>query len=126
MDGSEPRKVIIVEGKTDRDRLLKVLAEPVRILCTQGTLRYDTLEDWAAELQDDDVYILVDADDSGNRLRAALRRELPRARHLYTRRMYREVATTPLDVLAKVLWDAHFEVDEHWLLPVRDEGDPRP
>ncbi len=112
------QKVIIVEGKTDKDRVLSVLDEPVRILCTFGTLSYEKLESFIQDLQDEEeVYVLVDADDSGMRLRQQLKRELPNAKHLYTRRVYREVARTPLEHLARVLMDAHFEVNEKWLFP---------
>jgi toprim domain protein len=115
---TDRRKVIIVEGKTDKDRVLSVLDEPVRILCTFGTLSYEKLESFIQDLQDEEeVYVLVDADDSGMRLRQQLKRELPNAKHLYTRRVYREVARTPLEHLARVLMDAHFEVNEKWLFP---------
>ncbi|MCL6548579.1 MAG: toprim domain-containing protein [Alicyclobacillus sp.] len=111
------RKVMIVEGATDRERLLQVLREPVDILCTGGTLSYEKVEARIAPLYtaDCEVYILVDADEPGQKLRNQLRQELPRATHLYTRRMYREVASTPLDVLASILDAAHFAVDETWL-----------
>jgi toprim domain protein len=109
-------KVIIVEGKTDKKRLLQILAEPVEIICTYGTLSEGKIEKLIWPLQDEeDVYILVDADDSGNKLRSQLKRELPNARHLYTRKMYREVATTPAHFLAEVLHKAHFEIREEYL-----------
>jgi len=92
-------KVIIVEGKTDKQRLLQLLVEPVEIVCTYGTLGMDKLEELIIELNDDEVCVLLDADDAGNK-----------ARRLYTHRMYREVATTPLHVLARILEGAHFEV----------------
>jgi toprim domain protein len=112
---AQPQKVIIVEGPSDKRRLEQVLDEPVRIVCTLGTLSYEKLESLLQSVHDDEVYVLVDADASGNRLRNQLRQEFPNARHLYTRRMYREVATTPLEHLAEVLARAHFEVDERWL-----------
>ncbi|MCY0895534.1 MAG: topoisomerase, partial [Alicyclobacillaceae bacterium] len=34
-------KVIIVEGKTDCQRIQQLLRERVRILCTRGTLSYE-------------------------------------------------------------------------------------
>lgn len=105
-------KVIIVEGKTDKERLQEVLAEPVEILCSYGTMSYEKLEEWATQLEDSEIYLLVDADDSGEKIRKKLNQELPNIHHLYTHRMYREVATTPLDVLAQVLEHAHFEVKE--------------
>lgn len=111
-------KIIIVEGKTDKKRLLQILAEPVEIICTYGTLSEEKIEELIRPLADEeDVYVLVDADDSGNKLRNQLKQELPNARHLYTRRMYREVATTPPEFLAEVLHRAHFEVHPDWLLP---------
>jgi toprim domain protein len=110
------RKVIIVEGKTDKERLIQILDEEVDILCTYGTLSEAKIEEWIVPLQADEVYILVDADEPGNKLRNRLKQELPNARHLYTRKIYREVARTPIDHLAKVLFDAHFEVKEECLL----------
>jgi toprim domain protein len=100
-----------VEGKKDKERLLQVLDEPVDIICTFGTLSNEKIEDIILPLQDEEVYILVDADDSGNKLRNQLKQELPNAKHLYTRRMYREVQSTPLEHLAEILEKAHFEVD---------------
>ena len=50
-----------------------------------------------------DVYILVDADDAGKKLRKQLKRELPNATHLYIDPVYREVEATPFEYLAKVL-----------------------
>lgn len=105
-------KVIIVEGKTDKERLQEILSEPVEILCSYGTISYEKSEEWASELEDSEVYLLVDADDSGEKIRKNLNEALPNIHHLYTHRMYREVATTPLDVLAQVLEHAHFEVKE--------------
>lgn len=108
-------KVIIVEGKTDKKRLLQVLGESVEILCTMGTLSEEKIEEWILPLQEEDVYILVDADESGNKLRTRLKQELPNARHLYTRKMYREVANSPLPFLAELLARAHFQIDPTFL-----------
>lgn len=111
-------KIIIVEGKTDKKRLLDLLAEPVEIIITYGTLSDEKIEELIWPLQDeDDVYILTDADDSGNKLRSQLKRELPNARHLYTRKMYREVATTPIEHLVEILHKAHFEIKAEYIWP---------
>jgi len=112
-------KIILVEGKTDRVRLLQLLNEQVDIICTYGTLSDEKVEEIILPLQDEEVYVLVDADDAGNKLRQQLKRELPNAKHLYTRKMYREVATTPLEHLAKILNDAHFDVDEQYLQDIQ-------
>lgn len=103
-------KVIIVEGKTDKQRLQQLLDEPVEIACTYGTLGGDKLEGLIAEYGEDEVYLLLDADDSGDKARRLFKQEFPNVRHLYTHRMYREVATTPLNVLAQILENAHFAV----------------
>jgi toprim domain protein len=113
---STSRKVIIVEGKTDKAKVLRVIREDVEVVCTKGTLSYERIENDIVPLQRDDVYILVDADSAGNRLRKQLKRELPNAIDVYTRKSYREVAGTPLEYLARVLSDKGFEVDQH-LLP---------
>ncbi|RKD22975.1 hypothetical protein BEP19_12145 [Ammoniphilus oxalaticus] len=118
-----PPKVIIVEGKTDREKLLRILNETVEIICTYGTLSDEKIEEIIWPLQDEDVYVLVDADAAGNKLRKQLKRELPHARQLYTRRMYGEVATSPIEHLAKVLHDAHFTVHEHYLEPPGGRAD---
>jgi toprim domain protein len=112
----ESRKFIIVEGRKDKERLLQILVEPVEIICTYGTLSEEKIERLILPLQQEEVYILVDADDAGNKLRSQLKRELPHAKHLYTRKMYREVQSTPLEYLAEVLMNAHFEVHEDLLL----------
>lgn len=104
------RKVIIVEGKTDKQKLLQILDEPVEIACTYGTLGLNRLEQLITDFRDDDVYVLLDADDSGNKARNLFKREFPNVRYLYTHKMYREVATTPIDVLTKILEDAYFAV----------------
>lgn len=105
-------KVIIVEGKTDKQRLLKLLDEPVEIACTNGTLGLDKLEQLIAEFSDEEVFVLLDADHAGDKARRLFKQEFPNVRHLYTHRMYREVATTPLNVLVQILENAHFAVKE--------------
>lgn len=108
-------KVIIVEGKHDKEKLEEVLAEPVDIICTYGTLGEEKISELILPHEDDDVYVLVDADESGNRIRKILKQVLPNAHHLYTRSMYGEVSATPLEYLAKILADAHFEVKAEFL-----------
>lgn len=108
--GEIMNRVIIVEGKTDKKRLLQVLDEPVEIVCTYGTLGLDKLEELIIEYSEDEVCVLLDADDAGDKARRLFKQEFPNVRHVYTHRMYREVATTPLHVLAQILEGAHFVV----------------
>jgi toprim domain protein len=103
-------RVIIVEGKTDKKRLEQVLDEPVEIACTYGTLGLDKLEELIIEYSEDEVCVLLDADAAGDKARRLFKQEFPNVRHVYTHRMYREVATTPLNVLAQILERAHFAV----------------
>lgn len=103
-------RVIIVEGKTDKQRLELLLDEPVEIACTNGTLGLDKLEELITEFSEDEVCVLLDADHAGDKARKLFKQEFPNVRHLYTHRMYREVATTPLHVLAQILEGAHFAV----------------
>ncbi|WP_257349523.1 toprim domain-containing protein [Pseudalkalibacillus decolorationis] len=109
-------KVLIVEGKTDRKKIQELLKEPVDIICTNGTIGFDKMEALIDSLEQKDVYILVDEDDAGQKLRKIFKRELPNAHHLYTHRMYKEVAETPLMYLAKILMNAHFNIDQSSLL----------
>lgn len=108
-------KVIVVEGKSDKKKVQEIIKEPIEIICTHGTIGVQKLDELMEQLDDKDVYILVDSDDSGEKLRKQLQREFPRAKHLYVDRMYREVATTPNHQLAKILFNAHFDVNTGFL-----------
>lgn len=111
-------KVIIVEGLTDKKELEKVITENVTIICTNGTLgveKFDELLD-TYDLDDRDVYIFVDEDKSGIKLRKQLTRELPHAEQIYISSEFKEVATTPGDVLANVLAAKNIEVDPFFLM----------
>ncbi|GAA0439356.1 MAG: toprim domain-containing protein [Bacillota bacterium] len=114
----ELEKIIIVEGLTDKKQIRKVITDDVTIICTNGTLgveRFDQmLEDYA--LDDKDVYILVDEDESGQKLRKQLARELPHAEHIYVSSEYREVATTPENILAQVLVSKRIAVNPIFLI----------
>ncbi|MCY9374141.1 toprim domain-containing protein [Bacillus sp. T17B1] len=110
MKMDELEKVMIVEGKTDKEKIESVLNEPVRIICTNGTISQLKLEELADELYDKDVYILVDADESGEKLRKQLKREFNEACHLYIDRAYKEVAAAPRHHVASVLLRANLHV----------------
>ncbi|QBG57724.1 hypothetical protein D2M30_3424 [Bacillus amyloliquefaciens] len=108
-------KVIIVEGKSDKIKVREVLIEPAEIICTNGTIGQTELEDLADRLFDRDVYILTDADDSGEKLRKQLKRELPEARHICIDRTYRQVESCPVHHLASVLIRAGLDADPVFL-----------
>lgn len=108
-------KVILVEGLSDKQRILRVLAEPVEIICTNGTVSPTRLEELLAPYDQLEIYVFVDADKSGEKLRALIKREFPEAFHLYTEPVYREVATTPMRVLATVLLSANIDVKTEFI-----------
>ncbi|MCM3663360.1 toprim domain-containing protein [Mesobacillus subterraneus] len=111
----ENHKVIIVEGSSDKRKVQTVLKEPVEIICTNGTIGVSKLDELIDSLFDKDVYILVDADASGEKLRKQFKREFPEANHLYIDKMYREVATAPENHLATVLIGANIDVHAEYL-----------
>lgn len=115
MNDSYVDKVLIVEGKSDKNKVKKIVKEPVEIICTNGTISITKLDELIEFLEDKDVYILVDADFSGEKLRKQLKREFPKAEHLYIDRMYREVATAPVHHLATVLLGANIDVHTEFL-----------
>ncbi len=108
-------KVIIVEGNSDRKRLIRILAEPVEIICTNGTISAYQLEEILTPYEGWDIFVFVDADKDGEKIRTLFKREYPMAIHIYTEKVYREVETTPDKVLASVLQAAHIDVHAKFL-----------
>lgn len=105
-------KVIVVEGRSDKTRIAPLIAEPVTILCTNGTVSASRLEELLLPYEDLDIIILVDADKSGEQLRKLVKREFPEARHFYIHRSYKEVAATPIRILLDVLISANVQVNK--------------
>lgn len=110
MEWGKSDKVIIVEGSSDRKKVKQVLNQDVDVICTNGTISQVKLDELVEELEERDVYIFFDADDSGERLRKRFKRELPEAKHIYINKMYREVENAPLYHLASVLLAANIDV----------------
>jgi toprim domain protein len=86
---------IIVEGKNDRSRLRRVLVPEIEILCTFGTLNTLKLESLRQQVGDGELYLYLDNDSSGKKIRSVLRDAFPDAGHIYTRRGYAGVEGTP-------------------------------
>jgi toprim domain protein len=117
MEG-EAERIVIVEGLTDKKQIEKVIADRITIVCTNGTFgveRFDELLD-GYDLDHKEVYILVDEDDAGIKLRKQLARELPHAEHIYVSSQFREVATTPKEELALALVDKDIMVNPIFLM----------
>ncbi|UHA74638.1 toprim domain-containing protein [Paenibacillus sp. 481] len=101
--------VIIVEGKNDRSRLRRLVNEHVYIVCTYGTLSTDRTESLLREVGSLPVYLFMDNDASGKKIRGVLRDAFPDAEHIYTRRGYAGVEGTPDEYLVQMLEKAGLE-----------------
>ena len=111
----EIEKVIIVEGKSDKQKLKEVISEPVTIICTNGTISTSKLDQLVDDLFGKDVYILADSDDAGDKLRKQFRKEFPEALHFFVDRTYREVAASPSAHIASILLAANIDVHSKFL-----------
>lgn len=111
-------RIIIVEGISDKQHIKKILNEKVQIICTYGTFGVEKFDIMLEEyhLDDREVYIFVDADDPGVRLRKELARELPHAIHLYVPEEWGEVETTPENLIALELVKHNFNIHSKYLL----------
>lgn len=106
---------IIVEGKNDRSKVRRLVTEDVRIHCTFGTLNSEKLDKLRKQVADDEVYLFLDNDPSGKRIRGALRDAFPEAQQIYTRRGYAGVEGTPEEYIIAQLEKAGLE--EYILYP---------
>lgn len=107
--------VIIVEGKNDKSRLSRVLSPEIPVHCTFGTLNTSRIEQLIRAVENRHVYLLMDNDASGRRIRGILRDVFPDADHIYTRRGYHGVEGTPEEYLIQQLEKAGLE--EYILYP---------
>ena len=96
-------KVIIVEGKSDKKKVQQVIAEPVNIICTHGTMSIDKLDDMIETLYGKQVYILADSDDEGEKIRKWFKRYLSESEHIYVDKTYGEDARCHKNYLDHVL-----------------------
>lgn len=96
-------KCLLVEGLSDKIRLTQVIAEPIIILCTNGTISQTTLEELLAPYEDYELYTLFDEDKSGDKLRQLMKRTYPEAIQLHTTRTYKQVAETPPRFLVTIV-----------------------
>lgn len=112
------KRIIICEGLNDKLRLKEIITEPIDIVCTHGTFgiaKFDSLLE-QHDLDNRDVYIFVDEDPAGIKLRKELTKELPLAKHLYIDAQYIEVEVTPKRLLALELLKHHIEINPAYLL----------
>lgn len=113
---TENLKCLIVEGRTDKLQIKPILQEEVVILCTNGTMDSEALEELIEPYEHCYLYTLFDADKSGDQLRKVIKRVYPEAKQLQTLREYKEVATTPRLELAKILLAEHFKINKQYII----------
>jgi len=94
---------IIVEGKNDKSRLARVLSPAVPIYCTFGTPGQGRIESLRKTAGHRQVYLFMDNDASGRRIRGMLSDAFPDAEHIYTRKGYPGVEGTPEEYLMQQL-----------------------
>lgn len=90
---------MIVEGKNDRSKLRPLLHSEINIVCTFGTLNSDKLEALQELIVDHEVYLFMDNDSSGKKIRGILRDTIPDATQIYTSPGYAGVEGTPEEYL---------------------------
>lgn len=100
---------IIVEGKNDRSRLRRVLSAEVPVYCSFGTPGTNQIEKLKKQVGDREVFLFMDNDASGKRIRGILRDTFPDAEHIYTRKGYPGVEGTPEEYLIEQLEKAGLE-----------------
>ncbi|MBW5447260.1 DNA primase [Cohnella sp. CFH 77786] len=99
---------IIVEGKNDKSRLARVLSPLIPVFCTFGTPNSGRIETLRKAVGHRQVFLFLDNDSSGSRIRGMLRDVFPDAEHLYTRKGYKGVEGTPEEYLIQQLEKAGF------------------
>lgn len=97
------RKIIVVEGKADRQRLKKIIAEEVIFVCTFGTISEYDVEQLMMPYEVDELFVFVDYDHTGERIRRHFHELYPEAIHLYTNPDDIEVEETPYEKLIEEL-----------------------
>lgn len=110
--------VLIVEGKNDKSRLNRLLLDEIDIYCTFGTLNNEKVESLRKKIGEREVYLFMDNDPSGKRIRGALRDAFPDAEQIYTRKGYAGVEGTPDEYLIQQLEKAGLE--EYIIYPPQD------
>ncbi|WP_337926702.1 toprim domain-containing protein [Paenibacillus caui] len=100
---------IIVEGKNDRGKLRRLLSPEINIVCTFGSMSSLKLEQLRKQVGNDEVYLFMDNDSSGKKIRAILRDAFPDAEQIYTRKGYAGVEGTPDEYVIAQLEKAGLE-----------------
>jgi len=106
----EPMKCIIVEGRSDKEKLNSLLKEQVLIVYTNGTVDDEAMIELLDLYDGYELYCFFDRDKSGDKLRKVMKRTFSEATHLHVPSPFIEVANTPPHILKDILKKNHFAV----------------
>lgn len=101
---------MIVEGRTDKQQLQKIVANNVHIICTNGTKDEEALIELIEPYEYAMLYTFFDRDKSGDYLRKKMQRVYSEALQLKLPGPYIQVAETPIAILRAILSAAKIDV----------------
>ncbi|GGI39037.1 toprim domain-containing protein [Mammaliicoccus stepanovicii] len=110
------KKVIVVEGISDKKRVKEVLNDQVHIVCTHGTMGVEKMDEMLEEMYGKQVYVLVDQDKEGKKIRQWFKKYVSESEHIYVDSTFSEVARCPRQYLANVLNYYGFKVNDDFVL----------
>lgn len=99
----ETEKCIIVEGRSDVQKIQALLAEPVMLICTHGTKDEEALLEMLEPYEMYDFYTFFDHDYTGDYLRKMIRRTYSEAVQFDLPDPYIGVAEAPNQVVRAIL-----------------------
>lgn len=95
-------KMILVEGRSDKQKIAPLINDEIVILCTNGTISEVDLIDLLAPYEHYEMVTMFDADRNGEKLRKLMTRTFSEAQHLLIPSQFKEVAETPTQVLLEL------------------------
>lgn len=101
---------LVVEGRSDKIQLQKIVANNVHIVCTHGTKDEEALLEIIEPYEDAELFTFFDRDKSGDYLRKKMQRVYSEALQLQLPAPYIQVAETPLTILRAILNVAKIDV----------------
>ena len=101
---------MIVEGRSDKQQLQKIVANNVHIICTNGTKDEEALIELIEPYEDAALFTFFDRDKSGDYLRKKMQRVYSEALQLQLSAPYIQVAETPITILREILSAAKIDV----------------
>lgn len=101
---------LIVEGRSDKLQLQRIVAGNVHILCTNGTIDEEALIDLIEPIEYTKLATFFDRDKTGDYLRKLMKRVYSEAQQLQLPAPYIGVAEAPISVLKSVIVAAKIDV----------------